>query len=447
MKDSKKTVLRIAEKVASLGGRAYYVGGCVRDSLLKRKCDDTDIEIHGVNKENLEQILSDEGTAITMGESFGIYNIKGYDIDIAFPRNDKGLEDQFIGTYEAAKRRDLTINSLMKDVLTGEITDHFGGIKDIESKTLRHIDDITFSSDPLRVMRTARFACLFDFNIAKETIDICKKQELSKIAKERIELELRKVLLGCRKPSIFFEKLRLFDALDIWFPELCALNNVEQSPKHHAEGNVWNHTMMVLDEGAKYKSLSKDPFGFMLACLCHDFGKAVCTEIINGEIHAYGHETKGLSLIKKFLVRVTNDKKLISYVLNLCEYHMKPNVLSSVNASVKSTNKMFDASIDPEGLIYIAKSDAFGKLAQYEPIDNTEFLFERLEIYKEYMKRPTVTGQDLIDAGLTPDKSFSEILDYSHKLQLSGVGKESNLKQTLAYAKIIVKKHKTEELS
>lgn len=444
MKDSESTILRIAEKVASFGGRAYYVGGCVRDEVLERESVDIDIEIHGISQEIFKKILADEGTAITIGESFGIYNIKGYDIDFSFPRGDSGTEDPYIGTFEAAKRRDLTINSLMKDVLTGQIIDHFGGIKDIEAKTLRHIDDNTFSSDPLRVLRTARFASTLDFEIAEETIDICKKLELSEIAKERIELELKKVLLNCERHSVFFEKLRLFDALRFWFSELYSLTEVEQSPKHHAEGNVWNHTMMVLDEGAKYFSLAKDPFGFMLSCLCHDFGKALCTEEINGVIHAYGHETKGLPLIKNFLSRITNDKKLISYVMNICEYHMKPNVLASVKASVKSTNKLFDASIDPEALIYIAKADTFGKISEYEPIDNTDFLYERLETYKEYTSRPCVTGQDLIDAGLAPDKSFSEILAYSHKLHLSGVDKDSNLKQTLSFAKSISKKQKTE---
>ena len=120
------------------------------------------------------------------------------------------------------------------------------------------------------------------------------------------------------------------------------------------------------------------------------------------------------------------------YVLNLVEYHMKPNTMAAANSSVKSTNKLFDSVLDKKALIYIAMSDYSGKT---ESKINERFLFERLEIYNEYMSRPYVTGKDLIACGLKPDENFSEILSYAHMLRLSGVAKDTALKQTIAYIK------------
>ncbi len=213
------------------------------------------------------------------------------------------------------------------------------------------------------------------------------------------------------------------------------LIGVEQSPTYHAEGDVYNHTMMVLDEASKYKQYSNLPLGFMLSALTHDFGKAICTKNYDGKIRAYGHETLGLPLIETFLKRLTNEDKLIKYVLNLSYLHMKPNALAHDNAKIKSTNKMFDDSIDPLALIYLSMADNYGRkmLVDFTPYEI--YLFERYEIYKEYMSKPYVTGSDLIALGIEPNSNFSKYLDYSHKLRLSGLSKEEALSQTIAYIK------------
>ena len=173
----------------------------------------------------------------------------------------------------------------------------------------------------------------------------------------------------------------------------------------------------------------------MLAAVTHDFGKAITTEVKNGVIHTYDHETKGLPLIEAFLKRLSNETKLIDYVLNLTEYHMKPNVVAGAKSSIKTTNKMFDQSVDPEALIQIGLADALGKLPPEDTETNEAFLRERLAIYRDYMARPFVAGRDLIETGLTPGPNFSDILAYAHKLRLAGVEKENALKQTLAYAR------------
>ena len=193
--------------------------------------------------------------------------------------------------------------------------------------------------------------------------------------------------------------------------------------------------MMVLDEAAKYRDETSDPFGFMLTALCHDFGKAISTEVVKGKICSHHHETLGLPLVEDFLKRLTNESKRMDYVLNLTEFHMRPNTLIALGSSEKATNKMFDSVSSPKDLVYFAKSDHFGRITSAENEFHEESLWERLRIYEELMKKPYVMGRDLMEAGLRPDPFFKELLDYAHKLRLAGVEKESALKQTLAYAR------------
>ncbi len=439
---------KLAEAVTEKGGQAYFVGGYVRDLLRGNPGKDIDIEIHGISPGELKDVLDRLGKRLNIGESFGIFGLKGYSLDIAMPRTETNrgrghkdfdiFVDPNIGTYKAALRRDFTVNAMMQNVLTGEIIDHFGGREDLENRTIRHICAETFVEDPLRVLRGAQFAARFEFEIAEETTRLCRGMDISTLARERIVGELEKALLKAERPSIFFDLMRKMDQLSVWFPELEALIGVEQNPNHHSEGDVWVHTMMVLDEAAKLKDYASDKLGFMLSALTHDFGKAICTEVIDGEIHSYGHEIKGLPLVESFMKRLTNEHRLIKYVLNMAEHHMKPNVLASVKASVKSTNRMFDNSVDPPALLCLALADGLGKSAPREYISYNDYFEERLRIYREYMSRPYVTGEDLIAAGIQPSKSFSEYLAYAHKLRLAGVEKESALKQTISYAR----KHK-----
>lgn len=426
----------IAERVAARGGHTYFVGGCVRDTILGAENKDIDLEVHGISAECLEEILSSLGTLLIFGESFRVYNLRGYSLDIALPRKENaGKADPFAGTKASARRRDLTCNALMRDVLSGEIIDHFGGVADLKAGILRHVDDVTFAEDPLRVLRMAGFAARFGFAAAPETMALCRSLDLKDLPKERVEGELKKVMLRSSRPSVFFKVLREADQLDVWFSELKALIGVEQNPRYHTEGDVWGHTMLVVDEAVRYRDGAADPFGFMLSALVHDYGKAICTEWVKGELHSYRHEIEGLPLVKAFLERITDNRSLCRYVLNMTELHMRPNFIAAAGASVKSTNKMFDLAEDPKGLLYLAFADGFGTLSPKPYAPKEEFLFERLGIYEEYMARPYVGGKDLIKAGLVPDAKFSAYLEYAHKLRLAGIEKNSALKQTLAFAR------------
>lgn len=261
---------------------------------------------------------------------------------------------------------------------------------------------------------------------------MCHPEQLSR---EQIGKELKKVLVMEERPSACFWLLRETEQLERWFPELKALIGVPQNPRYHAEGDVWTHTMMVLDEAAKLRDRTANAYGFMLAALTHDFGKTVCTEEKNGVLHAYQHETKGLPLAETFLRRFTEEDALIRYVLNLVEYHMKPNTVAGARSAKKVTNRMFDRSADPEGLICMALADDRGRITQVPSLDHEDFLYARLEAYREQMTMPCVKEKDLIEAGLMPGAELPEILEYAHKLRLAGVEKDSALKQTLAYAR------------
>lgn len=443
--EDQKMAREVARLVAEKGGRTFYVGGYVRDALMGRENKDVDIEVHGISPGCLEEILDSLGQRMTIGESFGIFGLKGYSLDIAMPRKEEVrgqghkdfdiFVDPFIGSEAAARRRDFTCNALMQDVLTGQIVDHFGGVEDLQAGVLRHVSSLSFAEDPLRVLRAAQFAARFGFRTAEETVSLCSRMQLQHLPRERIEGELKKALLKAERPSIFFEVLREMDQLDHWFPELKALIAVPQNPVYHSEGDVWTHTMMVLDEAAKLRRRAANPYWFMLAALVHDFGKAVCTEEKGGALHAYLHEIKGLPLAEAFLRRITGETRLIEYVLNLVEYHMKPNTVAGARSAPKVTTRMFDRSVDPEGLICIALADDRGRITQAPATDHEAFLYERLEIFRELMARPYVMGRDLIEAGLRPGVEFTDILEHAHKLRLAGIPKDSALKQTLAYAR------------
>ena len=436
---------RIAECVRSAGGHTYYVGGCVRDAILNRESKDIDLEIHGIRPEQLEEILRTLGEPVIMGSSFGIMGLRHYDLDIAMPRKDeKGSRGgkefydvvaPFVGTEKAARRRDLTMNALMQDVLTGEIVDHFGGVADLQNGVIRHVDDATFAEDPLRVLRAAQFAARFQFTVAEETVQLARKLDLSDIPRERIWGELEKALLKPERPSVFFRVLREMNQLETWFPEMKQLIGVEQNPKFHPEGDVWNHTMLVLDLAAQLRGQAKQPLEFMVSALCHDFGKITTTTKNDGRIQSIGHELEGVTLAETFLQRLTNETGVFKYVLNMVQLHMRPNQMAEQRSAAKSMCKLFDSSVAPEDLILLAKADHCSR-PDASPYEKTEmYLQDHLKLYRERMAQPCVMGADLIQAGFRPGKAFKDALEYAHKLRLAGVPKENALRQTVAFLK------------
>lgn len=429
----------IAKRVKEKGGRTFYVGGCVRDQLLGIDNKDIDIEIHGVDPETVYNLLKEIGEPLSYGKNFGIYSLKGTNIDIALPRIEKNTGrghrdfevyvDPYLGVTKAIQRRDFTINGIYKDILSGEIIDPFNGVKDINNKTIRHINDNSFIEDPLRVLRAAQFASRFEFNIANETKELCKTINITTLSKERVEQETIKALTKGIKPSIFFETLKELNQLDYFYYELKQLINLKQNPIYHPEGDVWNHIMCCLDEATKYRNMTSDSYKFMLLVLFHDLGKIVSTTIDDKQIHSYNHETKGEPIIRHALHRFTDNKDVISYVINMSLLHMKPNVIYYDNSSIKTSNKMFYEASEAKDLIYFALVDDFKKDVE----EREKFLFDRYKKYQEMIIKPYVTGDDLINAGFKPSENFYDALEYATKLRLAGIEKEEALKCTISY--------------
>lgn len=433
----------IARQVEKSGGRVYYVGGFVRDRLRGCTSKDVDIEVHGITPEALEGILDSLGQRTAQGASFGIYGLKHYGLDIAMPRREQAsgrghrdfavFVDPFLGTEKAAARRDFTINAMMEDVLTGEIVDHFGGREDLRRGIVRHVNSHSFVEDPLRVLRAAQFAARFEFSVAEETVALCAHMDLTALARERVMAELEKALLKAPRPSVFFQVLRRMGQLGVWFPEAEDLIDVPQDPRFHPEGDVWNHTMLVLDEAAKLRHLAKEPLGLMLAALCHDLGKKDAIQIENDRIRALGHEAAGIPLTQALVSRLTGERKLQSYVFNMVLLHMRPNLLAGQHSGPKSYRRLFDQSVCPEDLLLLSKADALGCSTGEDYGPTQQILTAALADFREVMARPYVQGADLVQAGFAPGKDFAGALDLAHKLRLAGVEKEAALAQSAAF--------------
>ena len=472
MNEIDKTIIEeLASRVEELGGRAYMVGGAVRDEIMKRPIKDVDIEVHGISGAVLETVLKELGKPLRFGSAFGVYSLAGHQIDIALPRSERKAGnghrdfeieiDPFIGIKEAARRRDFTMNALLKDILSGEIADPYGGTEDIKNRIIRHIDDRKFGEDPLRALRAAQFRSRFGFQVAPSTISICRALDLRNLSAERVEMEMKKALLESRRPSEFFECLREMGQLGYWFKELEQLIGLEQNPEFHPEGDVWTHTMMVLDRAAQFRPYASDPYAFMLLALTHDFGKITTTEFVNGAIHAYGHEIQGAEIAERFLNRVCHGSDIKKYIVNMIPNHMRPNKIAESRSAVKKTNHLFDSVLAPSDLIYFAicdkpklpyvlqsqdkdsikvEKDKGIEKELYTTTENEreqeriDFLFDRLEVYREMMAKPYVTGKDLIINGIMPGEDFGTILEYAHKLRLAGIPKDNALRQTISYA-------------
>lgn len=438
---------KIAKGVREAGGRVYYVGGVVRDEIMHIDCKDVDIEVYGITPAQLREILSRFGSVIDKGASFGVLGLRGSELDIAMPRLERRTGalhtdfdvsvDPYMSPEEASMRRDFTINAMMRDVLTGEIVDCWGGREDLEKKIIRCVSARTFPEDALRVFRAAQFAARLNAEIEPETLRLCSEIDVTQITHERVFEEMNKALLKADAPSVFFRILCSMNHLKEFFPELEACIGVPQNPAYHPEGDVFEHTMLVVDCAARLRARAMQPRAFMIAALFHDLGKAVATEMReDGKITAYGHEVLGLNTVKTQMLRLSSDQKLLKYVLNLTELHMRPNRLAENHSKKKKTRELFDLCVCPEDLILLARADASGKLDKPYPDENEAFLRERLDDYRAIMSRPMVQGDDLIRAGVKPGPAMKDMLAFARKLHFSGIEKKNALQQTLKQFKV-----------
>ena len=292
-------ILEIANKIKENGGNLYLVGGAVRDKFLNRENHDEDYCVTGITSNEFEVLFPN---AYKRGKFFGVYDIEGKEISLARAEKKnkpghRGFEiytGKEITIEEDLARRDITINSIAKDVLTGKIVDPFNGRKDIENKIIKATTK-AFKEDPLRVYRVARFAAQLDFTVEENTLKMMNelKEELKTLSKERVFEELKKALCS-NKPSVFFNVLRQSNVLEIHFKEIYNLIGKTQPIKYHPEGDSYNHTMIALDNSVK---LTNNP-AIRFSVLMHDIGKGVTP--LKMLPHHYGHDKAGEKIVAKF---------------------------------------------------------------------------------------------------------------------------------------------------
>jgi tRNA nucleotidyltransferase (CCA-adding enzyme) len=453
-----KKIIELAEVIKQNGGRAMLVGGCVRDELMNIEPKDFDLEIYGIEPPKLREILESFGRVDAVGEAFTVYKL-GNDLDVALPRREKKVGrghkgfvvegDKDMSFAEAARRRDFTINAILKDVLTGEIIDIYGGQADIEKKLIRHVERETFVEDSLRVLRAAQFAARFEFSIDQATTELCRQIDVSDLPKERLWGEFEKLLLKAEKPSIGLKWLYDLGVVEQLFPELEALVGVPQQIEWHPEGNVDIHTLLTVD---KAREMIDDlPYAkkiaVMLGALCHDFGKPETTNFFDNKWRSHAHDEAGvaptISFLDKLGIYTIDGFDVREQIIQLVRYHLAPGMFYKSKPGDGAFRRLA-RKVEPDLLYRVAKADNLGRNADWIPKEK-HFTSEAQDWFIEKARelevetnapKPILMGRHLIELGLKPSAQFGEITKAVYEMQLDG--KVVNLAEAIAEAEKII---------
>ncbi|MDJ0955237.1 MAG: multifunctional CCA addition/repair protein [Arenicellales bacterium] len=354
----------VAPKILD-GLEVYLVGGAVRDRLLGLPVKDRDWVVVGSTPTEMES----RGFK-SVGQEFPVFLHPETKEEYALARTERKTQPGYTGfefntsadiTLEQdLSRRDLTINAIAQTV-DGKIIDPFGGQRDINNQTLRHVS-AAFSEDPVRILRVARFRARFGFDIAPETWVLMKTMidngEIDALVAERTWLEIRGALTE-NKPSLFFTTLRDCGALERVLPEIDALFGVPQSAKYHPEIDTGLHTMMVVDQAA---ALTQEP-ATRFAALVHDLGKALTPKEELPSHH--GHEHSGLQCIRDMCKRLRIPNEYRDLALLGCLTHLKLHRIEELKPStVLDLLETIDAFRRPkrlQQLLVIGEADARGR--------------------------------------------------------------------------------------
>ena len=441
----------IAAEVEKEGGRAYYVGGCVRDSLLGRENKDTDIEIYGLATDKIDRLLKRRFRVEIVGKSFGVWILKGCGFDVSMPRRERKVGeghkafaiegDPFMSPREACARRDFTINAILRDILTGEIVDPFNGRADLERGILRHTSE-RFGEDPLRVLRAMQFAARFDFCVAPETVALCAKIPFENLPQERVFEEWKKMLLKGIRISRGLDFLRDCSWVK-YFPELSACVGCPQDKEWHPEGDVFAHTGFCLDCFAKERiGDEREDLVVGFAVLCHDFGKPLCTKLdADGHIRSHGHDILGVKPAERFMNRLTREKSLIAEILPLVERHMAVLDLWRNRCGDAAIRRLAGKVGRIDRLVRIDSADRGGRPPIVpDPSPQGEWILERAKALQiqDSAPKPILMGRHLIEMGFRPSPNFSKILTATYEAQLDGA--VSDLDSAREFAKKLLAK-------
>jgi len=438
-------IIEFARGVVLNKGRAFFVGGVVRDRFLGVESKDVDIEVYGLSLDILKMVVRDYFPDFgEIGVSFGVLHcvVGEYSVDISLPRMDnkvgvghRGFDVEVfpeLGFENALRRRDFTVNAMLLDILSDELIDPFGGRDDLDDGLLRMVDGDTFVEDPLRVLRGMQFVSRFGFEVDGDTK--AKMVEmvggLGELSEDRRREEWRKLLFG-RTPSL---GLRLGLELGVFsgdvFLELevfSKMKDTSQEPKFHPEGDVFEHTIMAVDVASKIvrkeKFDEKFSLGVLLGTLCHDFGKVDTTCVVDGLIRAHGHADAGV----KYVSGVLGELGFSSYVKTvepLVKFHMMPK-LAFINERKgdgfsdgefrRLSRFVYPATL--RMLTYVSEADYDGRdfvdgEREYSGVDMSEYYLNRAgELWVvDGPPEHCISGGALIKLGLKPGPQFGLLI-------------------------------------
>ena len=439
MSSAKQHAANIVRTLRERRHQAYFAGGCVRDLLLGREPADYDVSTDATP----QQVMQIFPQTFAVGEQFGVVLVpqssgatgtlarpgeraKGA-VEVATFRSDMGYSDgrhpdqvRFTkDPREDVERRDFTINGKMLDPLvfdktTNEILDFVGGRDDLKAGIVRAIGDPErrFAEDKLRMLRAVRFAARFDYKIDPATMAAIQKlaPKIHQVSSERVREELTKMLTEGQARRAF-ELLDSTGLLPEVLPEIAAMKGVEQPPQYHPEGDVFVHTMLLLEKlpAGVSKTLA-------WGALLHDVGKPPTFRVAPDRIRFDGHVEVGVKMAAEICRRLRFSNDETDQILALIDNHMR---FADVQRMKQSTLKRFLRLPAFEEHLELHRIDC---LSSHGQLDSYEYSRDQLQSIPPEAIRPTplITGQDLIEAGYEPGPSFKEILTAIEDAQLEG---------------------------
>lgn len=414
----REKAVAVIERLKQAGYEAYFAGGSVRDMLLGRDPDDYDIAT-SARPEDIQKIFP---RTLEVGAQFGVVLVlsEGDAFEVATFRYDgpyldgrRPSEVRYAGLEDDIRRRDFTVNGLMYDPLEDRLIDLVGGRDDLARRRIRAIGDARarFQEDRLRMIRAARFSASLGFDIERETLDAigAEASHITQVSSERIGEEVTRILTegGARRG---FEIMDATGLLPLILPEISAMHGVEQSPDYHPEGDVFVHTMLVLEK------LVEPTESVAYGALLHDVGKPVTAGRNEQRITFYGHTEQGAEMAVAILKRLKRSRSVWERVAYLVKNHLRHVQAPKMRVS---TLKRFLGEPGIDELLEVTRVDA---LASNGDLQYYDFCRQRMAELKheEIHPPPLVTGKDLIALGLEPGPMFHVILDRVKEAQLEG---------------------------